>query len=43
MDHISECRLNNGEPRTPGEAGLADMKIIAAIIESAKSGRSQLA
>ncbi len=39
MDHFSECVLNNREPRTPGEMGLADMRIVTAINESARTGR----
>ncbi|HWB01526.1 MAG TPA: Gfo/Idh/MocA family oxidoreductase [Verrucomicrobiales bacterium] len=38
MDHFSECILNDQTPRTPGEEGLADMRIIAAIQESIQSG-----
>ncbi len=41
MEHFSECILNDRDPRTPGEEGLADMKIMAAILESAASGRIQ--
>jgi predicted dehydrogenase len=40
MDHFSDCILNNKPLRTPGEMGLADMKIVAAIAEAAKSGRA---
>lgn len=40
MDHFSECVLNNTPVRTPGEDGLADMRVIAAIAESARTGRS---
>ncbi len=40
MDHFSECVRADREPRTPGEEGLADMRVIAAIEEAAKSGRS---
>lgn len=39
MDHFSECVLNNTEPRTPGEMGLADMRIVEAIGEAARTGR----
>ncbi len=38
MDHLSACILNGGEPRTPGEEGLADMRVIAAIEEALRSG-----
>lgn len=40
MDHFSECVLANKAPRTPGEDGLADMRIIEAIEEAAKTGRT---
>ncbi|HEX6961817.1 MAG TPA: Gfo/Idh/MocA family oxidoreductase [Lacipirellula sp.] len=40
MEHFSECILNNKEPRTPGEEGLADMRVMAAIEESAASGKA---
>ncbi|AMV19347.1 Gfo/Idh/MocA family protein [Planctomyces sp. SH-PL14] len=39
MDHFSECILGGNEPRTPGEEGLKDMKVMAAIETAAKSGR----
>ena len=39
MDHFAECILNDTEPLTPGEEGLKDHKVIAAIEESARSGR----
>ena len=35
MDHFSDAVMNNKDPGTPGEEGLADMRIIAAIEESA--------
>lgn len=38
MDHFSDCVLNGREPRTPGEDGLADMRVIAAIEEALRSG-----
>jgi predicted dehydrogenase len=38
MDHFSECVLQDREPRTPGELGVADLRIIAAIHESARDG-----
>lgn len=40
MDHFSECVLQDKAPRTPGEEGLADMRIIAAIDEAARTGRT---
>jgi len=40
MDHMSDCVMRNKEPLTPGEEGLRDLKIIAAIYEAAKSGKT---
>ena len=39
LDHLADCVLNNTEPLTPGEEGLKDMRIIAAIYESARTGK----
>ena len=40
MDHFSECVLTGQGPRTPGEEGLADMRVIAAIEEAARTGQT---
>jgi predicted dehydrogenase len=40
MDYFAECIRANREPRTPGEEGLRDMKVITALYESARSGRA---
>lgn len=40
MDHMAECVLKNQEPRTPGTEGLADMRLIAAIEDSIRTGKS---
>jgi predicted dehydrogenase len=40
MDHFAECILNDTAPLTPGEEGLKDMRIITAIYEAARSGRT---
>jgi glucose-fructose oxidoreductase len=40
MDHFSDCVLNNTAPLTPGEEGLKDARIIAAIYESARAGKT---
>jgi predicted dehydrogenase len=40
MDHFSDCVLYGKDPRTPGEEGLADMHVIAAIEEAARTGRA---
>ncbi len=39
MDHFAECVLNGKIPRTPGEEGLKDHRIMEAIYESAKTGK----
>ena len=39
MDHFSQCILDNTDPLTPGEEGLRDHKVMAAIEEAARSGR----
>jgi predicted dehydrogenase len=33
-DHFAECILGNKEPKTPGEEGLRDMKLMAALYRS---------
>jgi glucose-fructose oxidoreductase len=40
MDHLAECILENREPLTPGEEGLKDLKVMMAIYEAARSGRT---
>jgi predicted dehydrogenase len=40
MDHLAECIRDNQEPRTPGEEGLRDMKVIEKLYESAASGKT---
>ena len=37
--HFSECVLGGGEPRPSGLEGLADVRVIEALYESARSGR----
>jgi predicted dehydrogenase len=39
MDHMALCVRNDVKPRTPGEEGLQDQVIMAAIYESARTGR----
>ena len=39
MDHFSECVLNNTDPATPGEEGLADQRVLDAINRSIDGGR----
>jgi predicted dehydrogenase len=38
MDHMALCVRNNIEPRTPGEEGLQDQILMAAIYQSAQTG-----
>ncbi len=40
MDYFSDCMTSNVEPITPGEEGLKDLKIMEAIYESARTGKS---
>ena len=39
IDHMAECVRSGAKPRTPGEEGLQDHLIMAAIYESARSGK----
>ena len=38
MDHFADCIRANRRPHTPGEEGLQDQKLIAAIYEAARGG-----
>jgi predicted dehydrogenase len=40
MDHFAKCILEGKEPKTPGEEGLHDHRVMEAIYESARSGKS---
>jgi predicted dehydrogenase len=40
MDHFADCILKNTEPLTPGEEGLKDLKVMMAIYEAARTGRT---
>jgi len=40
MDDFAQCILNNKPTKVPGEEGLRDVKIMTAIYEAAKTGRS---
>ena len=40
MNHLSECVQTDKHPITPGEEGLADMKVMAAITEACKTGKT---
>lgn len=39
LDHMAECVLNNKTPKTPGEEGLRDIRLIHAIYEAARTGK----
>jgi len=40
MDHMSECVMNDKTPLTPGEEGWRDLKVMMAIYESARTGKT---
>ncbi len=40
LDHMSECVQQNKAPKTPGEEGLRDVRIIEQIYEAGRSGRT---
>jgi len=40
MDHLSECVMDAKQPLTPGEEGLRDLKLMMAIYEAARSGKT---
>ncbi len=40
LDHMSECVQQNKTPKTPGEEGLRDVRLIEAIYEAARTGRT---
>ncbi len=40
MDHFAECVTGNQTPRTPGEEGLQDLKIMMKLYESAATGKT---
>lgn len=39
IDHFAECVLENKQPFTPGEEGLQDHRIMAAVYEAARTNR----
>lgn len=39
LDHMAECVQQNKTPKTPGEEGLRDIKLIMAIYEAARKGK----
>ncbi|MDP9175589.1 MAG: Gfo/Idh/MocA family oxidoreductase [Planctomycetota bacterium] len=40
MDYFSDCVMTSKDPKTPGEEGLRDLKLIEAIYESARSNKT---
>jgi predicted dehydrogenase len=40
IDHLSQCIAENRQPHTPGEEGLADLRIIEQLYASAQAGHS---
>jgi hypothetical protein len=40
IDHMSQCVINNATPHTPDEEGLQDQRMMAAIYESARTGKA---
>ena len=40
MDDFAECIMSGRPTRVPGEEGLRDVKIMTAIYEAARSGKS---
>ncbi len=40
MDHFADCVMTGKTPRTPGEEGLQDQRIVEAIYKSAATGRA---
>jgi predicted dehydrogenase len=40
MDHMSDCVMENKDPLTPGEEGLRDLKLMTAIYEAARTGKT---
>ncbi len=40
MDHLSQCVIDGQQPLTPGEEGLRDVRLMTAIYEAARTGRT---
>ena len=40
MDHMSDCVMQDKQPLTPGEEGLRDLTIMAAIYQAAQAGKA---
>ncbi|GAB3226561.1 Gfo/Idh/MocA family oxidoreductase [Hymenobacter seoulensis] len=39
LDHMAECVMQNKTPKTPGEEGIKDIRLIMAIYEAARTGK----
>jgi predicted dehydrogenase len=40
IDHLSQCIMENKQPKTPGEEGLQDVRLMNLIYEAARTGRT---
>lgn len=40
LDHLSECILTGADPIVGGEEGLKDLRVIEAIYQAAREGRT---
>ena len=40
MDHFADCVANDRRPKTPGEEGMQDVKLITLIYEAARTGKT---
>ena len=40
LDHLSECVLNGTDPIVGGEEGVRDMRVLSAVYEAARTGRT---
>lgn len=40
MDHLSQCVQENREPKTPGEEGLQDVRLMQLIYQAAREGKT---
>ena len=40
IDHLSECIIANKQPKTPGEEGLQDVKLMRLIYEAVRTGKT---
>jgi predicted dehydrogenase len=40
MDHFADCVLNDKQPKTHGEEGLRDVRIMMAIYQSGRTGQA---